>query len=359
MSGITIPDMIKIAESHSLKVIPLDLDIISMNVCSKELEACLSPDTKLIIIAHLFGAIISMDTVFKAVKNHPNVKVIEDCAQSFTEFSNYLCDHRSDLAFFSFGAIKTKTAFGGGILLVKNRTLRRKLKQIQAEYPRVTRSAFLIRFLRYFLLRLILTNYGICFFRKLCQIRRLDYDAVINANVKGFLGGDLFAKIRQQPSIVQTNLLRHCLKKSESQRLDKRRHLGRALTNALDDKILIAGGNNHKNSYWLFTISTPMKATLIAILRDSGVDATTNTTSIIALKGAPRAEEFMRNALLIPLDLAMSQIKIKEIAEYTRKTNNRRDEGTHNLAVFDFDDTLTNSDSFSAFGSYTAAHHDL
>ena len=66
MTGITIPDMVKIVESHGLKIVPIDLDMETLQLKKEALNKAVSKKTVMIVVAHLFGSRMEMDPVYKA-----------------------------------------------------------------------------------------------------------------------------------------------------------------------------------------------------------------------------------------------------------------------------------------------------
>ena len=64
MTGITIPDMVKIVESHGLKIIPIDIDMERLQIREKDVNKAISNKTVMIVVAHLFGSRMEMDPVY-------------------------------------------------------------------------------------------------------------------------------------------------------------------------------------------------------------------------------------------------------------------------------------------------------
>ncbi len=64
------------------KPVFVDIDPISFNLDPHQLEAVLTPQTKAIIPVHLYGQPAAMGKILKFAAQH-NLKVLEDCAQSF------------------------------------------------------------------------------------------------------------------------------------------------------------------------------------------------------------------------------------------------------------------------------------
>ena len=56
MSAITHPDMARIVERHGLVAVPVDLDLATLAPRPDLLERALTPRTRILVVAHLFGA---------------------------------------------------------------------------------------------------------------------------------------------------------------------------------------------------------------------------------------------------------------------------------------------------------------
>ncbi|MCA9062698.1 MAG: DegT/DnrJ/EryC1/StrS aminotransferase family protein, partial [Planctomycetaceae bacterium] len=81
MSAITIPDMPRIVASHGLVAVPVDICPSTMSVDCERIRSHITPETKAIVVAHLFGTIPDLDPVAALARQH-NLLLIEDCAQA-------------------------------------------------------------------------------------------------------------------------------------------------------------------------------------------------------------------------------------------------------------------------------------
>lgn len=73
---------------------------------------------------------------------------MEDCAEAFFGF-DYLGHPQTDVALFSFGAIKNCTCFGGGIVKVKNEHVLREMRRIQNDYSCVSNFEYFLKVFKY------------------------------------------------------------------------------------------------------------------------------------------------------------------------------------------------------------------
>src|SRR3546814_4011443 len=111
------------------------------------IERASGPNTRAIVVAHLFGARLDLDPVIE-LAHRKGLVVFEDCAQAF-DGQAYKGHPESDVAMFSFGPLKTATALGGAILRVRDAGLRGKMGVIQDTYPVQPAGAYGKRVLKF------------------------------------------------------------------------------------------------------------------------------------------------------------------------------------------------------------------
>ena len=117
VSAITIRDMTRILEEHQLVPVPVDLDMKRLEVKPHCLERGLTPKTRALLVAHIFGSRMDLDPVAGFARQH-QLLLIEDCAQAYLG-NDYRGHPDSDVAMFSFGPTKTNTALGGAVLRIQ------------------------------------------------------------------------------------------------------------------------------------------------------------------------------------------------------------------------------------------------
>lgn len=66
---------------NGLKPVLAEPDINTYNIDPKNIEACITPSTKAILVVHLYGKMCEMDTINAIAAKH-QLAVIEDCAQA-------------------------------------------------------------------------------------------------------------------------------------------------------------------------------------------------------------------------------------------------------------------------------------
>lgn len=111
------------AESISIiGAVPVFVDVeeTSFNINCQNIEAAITDKTAAIMPVHLFGRPVNIDAVLEIAKRH-NLKVIEDCAQSFgARLNGKQTGSFGDGGAFSFFPSKNLGAMGDGGLFVTN-----------------------------------------------------------------------------------------------------------------------------------------------------------------------------------------------------------------------------------------------
>lgn len=97
-----------------------DLDPNTYNMDPQSIEARITPRTKAIVVVHLAGNPADMDPIMAIARKH-NLKVIEDCAQSYlTKYKGRLAGTIGDYGCFSTNDFKHISTGDGGIVTVNS-----------------------------------------------------------------------------------------------------------------------------------------------------------------------------------------------------------------------------------------------
>ncbi len=106
------------------KLIPVEPNPNTYNICPLSLEKAITSRTKAIIVVHLYGQTAEMDKVLPIARKH-NIKVLEDAAQAHgAQYKNNLAGSLGDAAAFSFYPGKNLGALGdGGIVTTSDKYL--------------------------------------------------------------------------------------------------------------------------------------------------------------------------------------------------------------------------------------------
>ena len=282
MSAVNIRDMVEVVKRHGLVPIPVDISLDTLAPSLQLLEACISEKSRVFIVAHLFGSIIDLAPYSQLCKQY-NMLLVEDCAQAFAG-SKYYGYEEADISFFSFGPIKSCTALGGAVTLIRDKPLAETMKSFEEQYPCRSEFWFLKRVLKYFGLKLFSIP-GI-YYHLLTVLRLLDrdLDVVINSLTRGFSQGDILSKIRYRPPHGMIELLSRRLRTCNINWFEQRESKARKFFAMLLPEISCPGNKAEYHSFWVFPILVSHPELLMAHLRDNGFDATRGNTSLICIE---------------------------------------------------------------------------
>jgi perosamine synthetase len=320
VSAITIRDMTRIIEQHGLIPVPVDLNMETLAVDMDCLERAVTPKTRAVLVAHLFGSRMPMEPLIRFARQH-GLFVIEDCAQAYVGAA-YTGHPQSDVRMFSFGPIKTNTALGGGILCFKDPSVCDKVNAVQSRYPLQPRRQFLQRLGKYALLKLL--NYTLPFtiLVVLCRLFGTNHDSLISKAVRGFAGTNLFTKIRQQPSYPLLALLERRLKNFDSSALEARIKVAQAAINLLPT-VQQPGVRATYHSHWVFPIYAHSPERLMQHLWRAGFDATRHGSSLCVVdppadrptERPTEAISSLQHILYLPIYRGVSPRRLKRLAQ--------------------------------------------
>jgi len=114
------------------KPVFVDIDGDTFNINTDLIEDKITDKTKAIIVVHLFGNPSEMDKIMDIAKRH-NLKVIEDCAQSFgASYKGIKTGTFGDAGCFSFYPSKNLGAYGdGGLIVFRDSLIYDELKRLR------------------------------------------------------------------------------------------------------------------------------------------------------------------------------------------------------------------------------------
>lgn len=321
MSGITVPDMPLIAEKHGLNVVPIDLFMRDLRVKENSLTNAITSKTRVIVIAHLYGAIINMDPICKLLSHYPDIYLIEDCAQAFSGLSGYRGHPRSDLLLYSFGTIKTATALGGGVLLLKDANLRDQMTRIHQSWPLTKRTAYVKKLTKGLVLRLGSIRLLMQLFIWYCKFSHKNITQVILGLFRGFQGDNLFQLICRRPSLPLLAMLKRRLCKFDQIKLNKRVERFNFVKKHLKPHVLIHGINNPTHSNWVCALTPKYPDHLVTSARALGIYCFLGSPQIKAISGTTFKDEStecvkaMTNVVYVPITNNMSDSILIRLTE--------------------------------------------
>jgi dTDP-4-amino-4,6-dideoxygalactose transaminase len=301
MSGLTIRDMPRIVEQHGLVPIGIDLDPQTLAPSLSDLEQAITPRTKAIVIAHLFGGLCDLDGIAELARRH-QLLLIEDCAQAYVG-NHDQGDPRADVSMFSFGPIKTNTALAGAIFRVRKLELLAALQANHARWPRQSRWSFAKRIFKYTAIAAASTRWGLRCLVNYFRWRGRDHDQFVAHAARGFAGPGFFQRIRQRPSIPLLRLLLSRLQDFDPGLVVDRQQRGLRILSELAPRFLAPGAKANRPTFWVLTLLVDQPQRLVEELWRQGFDATHRCSmEIVGQQSLPGCQFILDHLVFLPFD---------------------------------------------------------
>lgn len=309
-----IPDMFAIIAAYHLKAVPLTIDKNTLGISAGQIKAAITPKTKLLLITHLFGAIMDTESLLDIAKLH-NLIVIEDCAQAYDGV--YEGNLKSDVVLFSFGLIKTNTALSGAILHIRNEHLLAAVKILNNRLPVQKGNRYFKKIINATLINMLIARWSFTIAYWLCRLFGKDFDVLITGFTRGFPGADVMEKIKYRPCYANLWMLQHKLSDFNQSHIHKRKILANELLLNVDSQNII-GDANLRHTHWVIPIVAANPLLLIDKLREKGFDATSKASSLVkigfaGLSSKTSNELTLQNLVYLPMDMKMSKKEVKQL----------------------------------------------
>lgn len=322
VTAITIPDMISVLEYYKLIPIPVDILETDLSPDLHQIDALVTPKTVAILVAQIYGRGFSMDPIIQRAKMH-NLEVWEDRAEGFRSIyegtsdelstrtieinysseahkykanpfdrNNYVQEvpvyplghPQSDVTFFSFGPIKTCTAFGGALTRVSKQSVRDKMQEAQAQWPQQSVYTWYTRCFKIAIAMALLnfpTVTGSTI--RIARFCGVDHKELLVSMIRSFPKDKLIQQIHNQPhpsmiSLLHERVQNYCASEilSSSKNCD-------ILTALLPARVAIPGASAPVRNYWLYPILCPLSykvSQMVSMLNIYGVDAYVGATQL-------------------------------------------------------------------------------
>ncbi len=345
-TGITIPDMVRIARRHGLLPMALDVDPKTLCPSLEALHAACGATGKarVAVFTHLFGAPVAFGPLIEAARAK-GLLVVEDCAQAFPYVAgsggeNVAVAAAADISLYSFGTIKTATALGGALVVArgaksKEEELLVRMRRTEAQYVsspndvwwKLGRAAFLHTLSTPLLCGLVIRLLG------------KHYDRTVTAWTRGFPAADeaaFFRALRRRLHPALLSLLLRRLqgtlgdeKQGDQPYLEARARRGARLAELLQtvENVEVPGsqGLAAPHGYWLFPVivtneeegeDEQLQVRLEGIehaMRARGYDVTRGATQLGCVQDSsssdktPQARWMVRRLLYLPCSPEMKE----------------------------------------------------
>lgn len=155
---VAVPDPVLWAGARPVYV---DIDHRSLNMSPDDLRRKITPKSKALIIQHTFGNPADIEGIIAIAREH-HLAVIEDCAHALgSEYHGKKVGTFGDAAFFSFGRDKVISSIFGGMLIVQQPELAKRVQGIYRALPDATRAWVMQQLLHPLWFMMVKSIYGV------------------------------------------------------------------------------------------------------------------------------------------------------------------------------------------------------
>lgn len=321
VSAITHPHMARILRAHGLHPVPVDVNPETLAPSPAALEAALTPRTKAVLVAHLFGGEIDLQPISNFTREY-GLLLFEDCAQSFR--GPALKVTPADASMYSFGPLKTATALGGAVLRIKNTIVLEKTRYTEKKYPSQGRVEYAFRLLKYLALGLASRPIPYGSLVRVCRGFGVDLDDLPGSTSGSFPSSserEFFDHLRRRPPLPLLALLVRRLRRFDHERLARRASAGEWVSKLLEPYVTVPGSRSRQRTHWLLPVVSAHPETLVSTLRNNGFDASYATSNLTALKTPPglpfphEAHRVMSSIVYLPVYPELRQEKLEHLAK--------------------------------------------
>ncbi len=282
-SAVTHPDMPRLAEYHGLIPVPVDLDVETLAPSPELVMRAMTPQTRMLVVAHLFGGLIDLAPLADVCRHH-GVLLVEDCAQAFRGPAD-TGDPRADVSMFSFGILKTATALGGALFRVRDLSLLDRMRFRQLGWPLQKRAAHARRLLQTAAFMALTRPVPYSLLQRAADASGNDFDQTVNSAVRAFPAestAGLARRLECRPGAPLLRLLEHRLRHFDGDRLGARAASGDQLAAMLPPGLHV-GGRGRDHTHWLFPVVAHSPGATIEAIRALGFDAARKASSVCAV----------------------------------------------------------------------------
>lgn len=316
---INIPAMKCILEYHDITIVAVDLpksfttDHV-LRIDLDEVQRSVTANTVAIMVVHPFGIETTTENdmnQLRALADEHGLDVIEDCAECYAGDKS-TCRSHADLALYSFGPMKTATALGGGVAVVRDGAVSTKMNRLhQSLYEPQAQVDFLWNVFKAVVVQFIARSpslYAMVYTS--CRCLGLDFDRVVSMSTRNFSltqtrnPASLIQSIRRRPSLGLLKSLLMRLKGSKNGESFIRARIQRCenmMVKLQEYPVLRWPKAAATHCWWLAPIVVESPDDTSRRLLQLGYDVPRGLSQLQCIGYSPRAKAFMQSILYLPV----------------------------------------------------------
>lgn len=311
ITAINIPDMPRILRMHGLVPVPIDLDMDTLKTTPERVEEAITPKTCMVLISYVYGARYTLEDIAQVTRKH-NLPVFEDCAEAFVGTS-YSGDSNAEISSFSFGPIKTCTAFGGCVCVVRNSPeILARMREIHGRYPVQKATNYLNKVIKTSIGMLAMnTRFVNMLTRKFSSTVGIDHKKTLVKLMRGFPPDKItLDKYRIRPCTALIAFLKKRLSTFDEESNRKLiQKVKQAQNQLVADGVEVPGHANDFRTFWLFPIMTNQAWDVYNKLDAKGIDVFKGVTQLDVIhpplgsnyKTPTNTVEFFKRLIYLPI----------------------------------------------------------
>jgi dTDP-4-amino-4,6-dideoxygalactose transaminase len=229
--------------------------------------------------------------------------------------------------------MKTATALGGAVALIRHDKLRQRMSEIERSYPVHAQRLFLRRTLLFSLAHLCSHPWIYGGFVGLLERRGVDLDDFLARSVlRAFYTGDFWDKLRRRPPAAMLRLLEHRLQFPDHRTVERRRTLAKRLVQTIGEE-RVPGSASPDHVHWVVPVVSRDPRRLIATLKREGYDASRAVSSLVVIDPPPdrpaqdatHARNLMGQIVYLPFDYRMTLEKVDRLGDLVARHESQFD----------------------------------
>lgn len=313
--GINVPDMFRIAQSHGLRILGVDIDPITTEVNLKQLEASIKPNTRFVVVPHLFGHRLELRSVVNLANRH-GLDIVEDCAQAFAG-KHWWGTEGVVLSLFSFGPMKTATALQGAVAIVRDTSLFSAMQRALDAYPVQPGWRYFFRVVRFGFMKMATRPLIFGMLIRVLRCLRIDHETIIHASTKSTASASFKRGLHARPCTALMRVIRRQINSSDAS-IELRISKGRQLESAIDEEVPLVLRNRQPNMFWIVQVLVDDPVKLKDTLRGEGFDAMSGR--LVATKGINSSgTETLLKAVILPFCVRMKEADVRRLGGIVSK----------------------------------------
>lgn len=308
MSAITIPHMVDVFNHNKIVPTAFDIDLITFEADLVQFERNITPRTKAVLVAPLFGRPIANVVQIRDICAKRGIMFILDGAQCFSIRDKVIDSLDSDVSTVSFGSIKFSTAFGGAVSTVKDPELRKRIQDLEAQLPTRPYATQLRNMFKLAFQVIIDDPISFGILRNALGLFGIHIGEFVNRLSRGFPGAELMPLLQYRPHPAMSALLNRRLHNVDHNLKRLRSVSAWHILSQLPNYVEVPSAGDPtkplESTFWLFTLNIADPMALYNIMQCAGYDGALGTSQMrnVGQPGeCPQAEQFMQHIFYFPL----------------------------------------------------------